>query len=704
MWYTFDTETRGLFRDIFAWRAYDGDRLISGTSGVDAVKWLMSLSPDDHVYIHNLDFDLSKLLKSFLFIDLDDCTIINRKFARARVIGGPMLHCSWHIMRTSLASLSKSFDLGIEGKKDLEAVLPEHGWKDKNDFFMHVKAEDPLLAEYLDYDVISLYRIIEQVKEYSGLGEKFFKIVTTPQLSMKVFQTEFKEDYKALTGQVLPHDYDDFARDAYMGADTQMFRPHMVKKGYHYDINSLYPYVMEKYEYPYGAVRYEEGEMAQSIYGMCQAHPDRYPAYIVEATVKIPKSEQYPPLPVHLAEKLLFPVGEVTGFWTKPELEYAISRGTKVIKIHQILMWRRTHDYFSRFIGWAKKGKLESSGGKRQFYKDVMNSFYGKLGMSLIRQSYLKASAENRCRMIAELPIYEYESEYAGKFLEGWISIEPYKAAYVQPHIAAYVTAYARLELIKQIHHEQDRGNSVYYCDTDSMVVEKPLETEYVHDSEFGKWKLEAYIKEGIFLAPKLYAELHPDESPTLKAKGVPKNAREAKGFSWYQDALESLKAGQTKLTFYTGGKRRMKIISAMKRGDDLDSQMPDEKTFYFSRRQKRNVDWIGNQSWPWDAKIFYDEMAEHQENQERAAVRSEYRKVWMAEHNGAPSLWWAVKKLGGVKKSVRYRVPRWMYRCEGKYLDEMLDDLKEWNFIFEDSNELCDALNDWKNHSIELY
>ena len=703
MWYTFDTETRGLFREIFAWRAYDGANLVGGRTGLEAVKWLENLTSDDHVYIHNLDFDLAKLIKSGLFIDLDECVIIARRFASARVIDGPMLHCSWHIMRSSLASLSKSFELGSEGKKDLEERLAEYGFKDKNDFFMHVKHDHPLLSEYLDYDVISLYKILAQVMEFSELGDKFFKIVSTPQLAMKVFQRNFKNDYKALIAQKIPTFTDDFIRSAYIGADTQMFRPHMIKRGFHYDINSLYPYVMETYEYPYGVPRYEEEEKAEDVFALCLKHPERYAAYIVEATVKMPKTEAYPCLPVHLDGKLMFPVGEFSGFWTKPELEYAISRGVKVLEIHRIMMWRHTKDYFSRFIAWAKAGKIESKGGKRQFYKDVMNSFYGKLGMSLIRLSYRKATDYNRELFIQDLPIYDYESEYAGSFFEGWIQIDPFKAPYVQPQIAAYVTAYARLELIRQIHAEVARGNIVYYCDTDSMAVEKALDDSIVDDTEFGKWKLESYIEEGIFLAPKLYAELHPEDKPTLKAKGVPKAFRDEQGFGWYLDTLNGLIDGEKRFRFYSGGKRRMKIISAMKQEKDLDREVPDEKVFNFSSRQKRDVNWAKNISRPWDAKVFYDEIQEYEEAKNAQGKRSEYKEVWMREHNGAPSLWWAVKKLGGVKKSSRYSVPRWMYRNKGITLDIMLDDLKSWGFYFETADDLAIALNDWQKHSYEL-
>jgi hypothetical protein len=235
------------------------------------------------------------------------------------------------------------------------------------------------------------------------------------------------------------------------------------------------------------------------------------------------------------------------------------------------------------------------------------------------------------------------------------------------------------------------------------MAVEQPLDSSIVDDTEFGKWKLESYIKEGIFLAPKLYAELHPEEAPTLKAKGVPKAFRDEQGFPWYRETLAGLIAGEKKFKFYSGGNRRMKIISAMKQEKDLDREVPDKKVFNFSSRQKRDVNWAKNISRPWDAKVFYDELQEYEEAKNAQAQRSEYKEIWLREHNGAPSLWWAVKKLGGVKKSSRYSVPRWMYRNKGITLDEMLDELKLWGFYFDTADDLSIALNEWQKHSCKL-
>lgn len=48
------------------------------------------------------------------------------------------------------------------------------------------------------------------------------------------------------------------------------------------------------------------------------------------------------------------------------------------------------------------------------------------------------------------------------------------------------------------------KDNNIYYSDTDSLILEKPL-PENIIGKELGKWKLEAEIKKGIIVRPKLY-------------------------------------------------------------------------------------------------------------------------------------------------------------------------------------------------------
>jgi hypothetical protein len=68
--------------------------------------------------------------------------------------------------------------------------------------------------------------------------------------------------------------------------------------------------------------------------------------------------------------------------------------------------------------------------------------------------------------------------------------------------IASAITAYAR------IHMSQFKNNpnfNLYYSDTDSIYIDKPLPPEFISSTELGKLKLENVLNDAIFLAPKVY-------------------------------------------------------------------------------------------------------------------------------------------------------------------------------------------------------
>lgn len=62
------------------------------------------------------------------------------------------------------------------------------------------------------------------------------------------------------------------------------------------------------------------------------------------------------------------------------------------------------------------------------------------------------------------------------------------------------------------------------YTDTDSVVLRHPLPEEDIHSSALGKFKLEARIKIGHFLAPKCYSYTTIDGEEVIKYKGQAKS------------------------------------------------------------------------------------------------------------------------------------------------------------------------------------
>nr|UEX92865.1 hypothetical protein [Marasmius tenuissimus] len=61
----------------------------------------------------------------------------------------------------------------------------------------------------------------------------------------------------------------------------------------------------------------------------------------------------------------------------------------------------------------------------------------------------------------------------------------------------------------------------LYYTDTDSAIVNKPLPNSFVNDNELGKFKLEHVIDKAIFLAPKLYCFLTESGDLVTKTRGL---------------------------------------------------------------------------------------------------------------------------------------------------------------------------------------
>nr|GEZ15378.1 hypothetical protein [Tanacetum cinerariifolium] len=95
---------------------------------------------------------------------------------------------------------------------------------------------------------------------------------------------------------------------------------------------------------------------------------------------------------------------------------------------------------------------------------------------------------------------------------------KPHSNSVVQ--LAAAITASVRIHMYPYISRDD-----CYYTDTDSVVLGNSLNEEELSPTELGKFKEEAQIKVGYFLAPKqYYYEDKKEDKETLKHKGAAKN------------------------------------------------------------------------------------------------------------------------------------------------------------------------------------
>jgi len=74
------------------------------------------------------------------------------------------------------------------------------------------------------------------------------KSLSISSLTFKIFKTNYLNDYKLPIIKGLHHDR---MRDAFYGGHVDVYKS-IGNKIYYYDVNSLYPFVMSKYDYPIG--------------------------------------------------------------------------------------------------------------------------------------------------------------------------------------------------------------------------------------------------------------------------------------------------------------------------------------------------------------------------------------------------------------------------------------------------------------------
>jgi uncharacterized protein YuzE len=84
--------------------------------------------------------------------------------------------------------------------------------------------------------------------------------------------------------------------------------------------------------------------------------------------------------------------------------------------------------------------------------------------------------------------------------------------------IASAITAYARVHMS---YFKNNPNFKLYYTDTDSAYINKPLPDSMVSNKTLGLMKLENKLKKAIFLAPKLYCYETIDGKIIHKVKGL---------------------------------------------------------------------------------------------------------------------------------------------------------------------------------------
>ena len=612
-----DTETRGLYGDIFLVGCFDGVNYNQFFTGKEFLQYLNHIDMGDEeisVYCFNLDFDLSKLItennKNFTLtgetifeIDYKKSLVINNRFHTARLLGTRItLRDLYPLVNTSLDKACKDFNLKT---KKIDLAI-----EDKQKYFMEVSATCPKLQEYLKYDVLSTWELLQTLVDLSGLPiEKFVKCPTLASLSMSIYRVNSPQQYLQIKESYLTKEQENFIRLSYHGGRTEIFKHKLEDKGFHYDVNSLYPYVMKNYKYPTGqayTVRTTmTNEERMTYFNKLRTNKVFAIQYFIHAKVYVPK-QHVPPLPYRDKKGLIFPTGIFTGHFCAPEMEYAINHcNVQVLEIYNIILFKTEDNLFENFVGEQMKIKLTATGAKRTFSKLIQNSLYGKFGMVRKRMTYEIYTPERKEKLISKGNTVAVTNTYNNKQLMSYLKLA--FADYIRPQYASLITSNARVELLKKL--RSIPKESLYYCDTDSIVSSIPFQLDEIDNKEYGKWKLEREMSQAIYILPKLYAEIdNATGEEVLKSKGIVKDFQKTVDYNNYLSYYDSMVLGNihilyghginSNITYY----QRRKLMTAIKTSTCPDEKIVLQKRFLFSMiRQKRIYNFLENSSEPID-------------------------------------------------------------------------------------------------------
>ena len=353
---------------------------------------------------------------------------------------------------------------------------------------------------------------------FDELGET---ALTAPGLALKYWRRNYQPR------KYYTDDNNLLSREAYYGGRVEAYYIGKVPTpggAYYYDINSLYPQAMLSGAYPRSDPFLREGEHL------------RIPSYYVGtayAKVSVPHSLYLPILPYRVPEtrKLLFPVGKFSGWWTLAELRKAEELGATV-DISKALVSRPIENPFIHYVEDIYDKKSKAIGFKREVYKLLLNSLYGKFGeLRGEEKEYAEEFSLDHYRELGEKhPDVTWVPFSAGRE-DGYYVWGAPEGGVTDHSIyswASHITAYSRL--INLDYHQRilAAGGKVFYTDTDSFFVDRTLESlglSSMLGEELGALKLE---KKRITIIRG--AKAYTDAKGVTTLKGVP---RKAEGSQW---------------------------------------------------------------------------------------------------------------------------------------------------------------------------
>ena len=395
--------------------------------------------------------------------------------------------------------------------------------------------------KYLTKDLLSLYNVIKKANHQLLLNfdVNITDALTISGLANKIF---LKHHYKKPVIPLLNNkEYYNDIKQSYYGGITEVYIP-IGFDLFYYDVNSLYPFVALK-DMPGCSVSYVEYYLTEqdNIYNL----EDLFGFFYCK--VEAPKDLYIGLLPVKDSNSgLIFPLGKWNGWYFSEQLKFAKENGYK-IEVIRGYKFNKAKDVFNSFVSDIYKHKTNKSKPElKSVSKLILNSLLGRFALKLDK-SITQMVNENEFEVIAatkdilsELKFNKYNilisfSKDINVENVKTLNIDidkaysklkiksDYKYNNISVAISSAITAYGRIH-ISQIKIDILKfGGKIYYSDTDSIVTDIELPSQYVNTDKIGRLKLEyeGILKKAYFTSNKTYCLITKYNDIIKKAKGV---------------------------------------------------------------------------------------------------------------------------------------------------------------------------------------
>jgi len=389
---------------------------------------------------------------------------------------------SFWLFRDSLENIGKF--VGIE-KAEKEKRMTE---KEAREFYTNAPIDE--LIRYNQTDCLILYEAINQME--TALFDMGGQLqMTIASCAMHLFRRAY------LTKEIdTCHQVNEKARQAYFASRVEVFNNQCWDASY-YDINSSFPYSMTK-------------PCPGRVIDHSRYLPDDG-MYMADIEIEVPE-DYLPPLAARFDGRLFFPTGKWRSWFMSVDIELLLKAGGRIMKVYECIEFAPFNDLAGYVQTIYAKRKASTDDFERIVYKYLLNSLYGKFAESAFKSSLKvdpKVIDNDSMKML---------------FPGAWIEETRVPIPHMHVPISAYITAAARATL----YNYMTCASEFHYCDTDGFSTTD----RYAISNDLGGLKLEKLIREGNFLAPKLYMldglELQRDGTwKELGNEGV-----KAKGFS----------------------------------------------------------------------------------------------------------------------------------------------------------------------------